>query len=196
MPPRLIAGLSLLMLAGTSSASSCAAKYDYMGETCICDEQVHQLRVPAPEGFSLFAICSTDGNHVTPNIARGLPPERFDGGSYFYRGARTMTGSIVKADDPALGHTVIFFPSRPSPSTKAAHTLPRLKKFSELDSISLIVDEKKVGTSNLTATEKVSWCAQATIALKEIEIFVADTEGEGPVAKKFEVLRRGKFRKC
>ena len=184
-----------------SSANSCAARYGFDDDSCLCQEKAQSLAIPAPDGFSLVAACNMtdikDGRTIPLKSAKGLPAERFDMGIYLYEGRKTFTGKIVKAFDPTADYSVTFYPTtHRAPLRTSSQNQTRLQIFSRLENFSLIEDEKKIGTLSLVATEKVSWCSEATITVHEIKMHVADTEGEGPYAKKYDVIRLGKFRKC
>jgi hypothetical protein len=199
-----IAFFWLVVSSDTSAAGSCFDKYGVDSgnptQDCLCSDAVRRLPIPTPDGFTLVAVCGMlDVEGLVPislKSAFKLPPERFDMGTYLYQGHMTMTGTVIKADNPALGHTVTFTPTRRTPSPSQARKLSRLQEFALLNEFSLIADEKTIGSENLVATERVSWCSDATITLKEVEVYVADTEGEGPLARKYEVVRRSKFRRC
>ena len=195
-----IAALGLLIPSIASSADSCAARYGLDDDSCLCHEKAQSLSVPTPNGFSLVAACNMtdikDGRTIPLKSAKGLPAERFDMGIYLYKGRRTLTGKIVKAFDPMADYSVTFFPTDRAPTRTSAQNQSRLQGFSRLEEFSLIEDEKKIGTQSLVVTEKVSWCSEATITVHEIKMYVADTEGEGPYATKYDVVRLSKFRKC
>jgi len=137
-----------------------------------------------------------DGRTIPLKSAKELPAERFDMGVYLYKGQRTLTGKIVKAFDPMADYSVTFYPTHRAPTRTSAQNQSRLQEFSRLEKFSLIEDEKKIGTQSLVVTEKASWCSEATITVHEIKMYVADTEGEGPYATKYDVVHLSKFRKC
>lgn len=200
MTQRIVLGLSLFLTVATSTADTCDTKYNIPND-CYCDQSVMNLPIPSPEGFVLYAMCHpTDivsGTEVPLEAARTLTPERFDMGAYFYRGSKTFSGKVIKADEgTSVSYRVDFYPDRPLAEVKAKRKHSRLQEFSHLKSISLVGDESTIGTEKLKASEKVSWCARATITFKKIVISVADTEGEGPQAIQYRVISRDKFRKC
>jgi hypothetical protein len=197
MPLWVLLGFGFLFIFGESTAGICTERYNLV-QGCHCDDEVKGLSIPSPSSFSLYAIChlsDVDGHSISLSAAHRLAPELFDMGKYYYRGSRTFTGRIVKVDDLALGDTVKFYPDHHSASVKANQRQSRLQDFSHLKSIYLS-DETKIGTTSLVVSGKISWCAQATITLKEIATSIADTEGEGPLATRYEVVHRGNFRKC
>lgn len=93
-------------------------------------------------------------------------------------------------------YSVTFYPHQRALARTSSQNQSRLQMFAQLENFSLIENEKKIGTQSLVVTEKMSWCAKATITLREIKIFVADTEGEGPYASKYDVVHLGKFHRC
>ncbi|MFZ6800487.1 hypothetical protein [Undibacterium sp. Di24W] len=192
--------LGLLMPSIASSADSCAARYGLDGDSCFCNEKVRSLSVPTPTGFSLAAVCNMtdikDGKSIALKSAKSLPAERFDMGNYLYKGRITLTGKIVKAFDPMADYSVTFYPIDRAPTRTSTKNQSRLQEFSQLANFFLIEDGKNIGTQSLVVTEKVSWCSVATITVHEINIYVADTEGEGPYATKYDIVRQSKFRKC
>lgn len=178
-----------LIIATANAASQCEAN-------CFCGNNVGQLPIPAPKGFFLAAACDVSDVHyksIDLRKATALPPDTFDFGTYFYRGTATMTGGIQKIDDGPNGTMVYFYP-RIARSDKRAG-LSRLQRFALLDRI-MLSDSETIGTTNLTATEKVGWCADATLAFRELSIYIADTEGTGVGAVKYDVVRVGKYRRC
>ena len=172
------------------SASACAP-------TCLCDGNVPSLPVPSPQGFVLYEVCNLtdiDDKHIDIKAAKEVAPNRFDMGTYSYRGMVTLSGTVTKADD-GLGPVVHFRPEQ-APRHLAKQKLSRLERFVLLEQITLR-DDKKIGTKKLHLnTENDRWCAKATISLRKVRIFVADTEGEGAEALDYKVLRLGKYRKC
>lgn len=195
-----IAVLGLLIPSIASSADSCAARYDLDDDSCLCHEKAQSLSIPAPNGFSLVAACNMtdikDGRTIPLKSANGLSAERFDMGTYLYKGRKTLTGKIVKAFDPMTDYSVIFYPTHRALPRIPSQNQSRLQRFSRLENFSLIEDERKIGTQSLVVTDNVSWCSEATITVHEIKMYVADTEGEGPYATKYDVVRLSKFRKC
>jgi hypothetical protein len=188
------ATLALIAMQFALASDSCSNKYDLPEGECLCDEEIKGFSVPSPSGLNLYATCNMHDQSGTPislNAAKKLRPSQFDMGVYYYRGGTTLTGSVVKSDNGPLGISVFFIAYRPKQSK-----LSRLQEFTLLDRI-YIGDEDKVGSRSLSInSENESWCADITIKVQKVQIYVADSCGEGASAEKFEVLRRGKYRKC
>jgi hypothetical protein len=194
----IIALLWFLLVSATNAANLCAERGSE-NFRCYCNKDAQRIPVPTPDGFSLFAVCGMwdikDNISISPKLAKTLPPERLMG-HYYYRGHKTMTGKIVKAYSPIADATIIFHPAQPALRRTNTRNLSSFHEFASLTNLSLEGDEKKSGTQNLEVSEAVSWCSEATITVQEIEIFLAETEGTGPLATKYHIVRRSKFRKC
>lgn len=118
-----------------SAISSNAWSTSACAPACLCDGNVPSLPVPSPQGFVLYEVCNLtdiEDKHIDIKAAKEVAPNRFDMGTYSYRGMVTLSGTVTKADD-GLGPVVHFRPEQapdisPNKSCRVSNGLCCLNK--------------------------------------------------------------------
>lgn len=152
------------------------------GEFCECEKDISRLNITPPEGMSLVSVDGCRRVTATNSMI----------GNFYFKGAVTLSGDVVRKDSAIFGDSIVWFNVR----NAAGYNQLRFTDDSFVNVSSKSAAIRKFKLPRLSG-KSACWAAHAQIKIRAIKV-IADlgTDYAGSYPTEFEVLNVGPYSRC